>query len=115
MVSVSNQKNADKFKLKHTLNRIVEVQARAFKILPYNRHHRKYIFLLPQGRDIDAIARAPLWALGLNYRHGTGHGIGMFLHVHEGPGRINIGYRATKYEEPLYANMIFSIGRRRYE
>lgn len=36
------------------------------------------------GREIDAIARRPLWEVGLQYRHGTGHGIGMFLSVHEG-------------------------------
>jgi Xaa-Pro aminopeptidase len=34
---------------------------------------------------LDAIARAPLWAAGIDYRHGTGHGIGYFLGVHEGP------------------------------
>ena len=36
------------------------------------------------GRDLDAFARAPLWDVGLVYRHGTGHGIGMYLSVHEG-------------------------------
>ena len=39
---------------------------------------------IPAGREIDAIARRPLWEVGLQYRHGTGHGIGMFLSVHEG-------------------------------
>jgi Xaa-Pro aminopeptidase len=34
---------------------------------------------------LDAIARAPIWAAGIDYRHGTGHGIGYFLGVHEGP------------------------------
>ncbi len=41
------------------------------------------------GRDIDAIARAPLWQAGLDYNHGTGHGVGVFLCVHEGPQRIS--------------------------
>lgn len=41
------------------------------------------------GREIDAFARAPLWDVGLVYRHGTGHGIGMFLSVHEGPVYIS--------------------------
>ena len=36
------------------------------------------------GRDIDVMARVPLWRAGLDYRHGTGHGIGAFLSVHEG-------------------------------
>jgi Xaa-Pro aminopeptidase len=38
---------------------------------------------------IDAIARAPLWAQGLDYGHGTGHGVGYFLNVHEGPQSIS--------------------------
>jgi Xaa-Pro aminopeptidase len=41
---------------------------------------------------LDAIARAPLWAAGLDYGHGTGHGVGYFLNVHEGPQSIS---RAT--------------------
>ena len=41
------------------------------------------------GRDIDALARAPLWRVGLDYDHGTGHGVGSFLSVHEGPQRIS--------------------------
>jgi Xaa-Pro aminopeptidase len=38
---------------------------------------------------LDAIARAPLWAHGLDYGHGTGHGVGYFLNVHEGPQSIS--------------------------
>jgi len=38
---------------------------------------------------LDAIARAPLWAEGLEYGHGTGHGVGYFLNVHEGPQSIS--------------------------
>ncbi len=38
---------------------------------------------------LDAIARAPLWAHGLDYGHGTGHGVGYFLNVHEGPQTIS--------------------------
>lgn len=44
-----------------------------------------------QGCNLDILAREPLWNLGLNYNHGTGHGVGYFLNVHEGP--INIHYR----------------------
>lgn len=40
------------------------------------------------GAQIDAIARRPLWEAGLDYDHGTGHGVGSFLAVHEGPQRI---------------------------
>jgi Xaa-Pro aminopeptidase len=38
---------------------------------------------------LDAIARAPLWQQGLDYGHGTGHGVGYFLNVHEGPQSIS--------------------------
>ncbi|WP_018997775.1 aminopeptidase P family protein [Hirschia maritima] len=41
------------------------------------------------GSAIDAIARQPMWALGLDYEHGTGHGVGSYLGVHEGPQRIS--------------------------
>jgi Xaa-Pro aminopeptidase len=37
------------------------------------------------GVALDALARAPIWAQGLDYRHGTGHGVGAYLNVHEGP------------------------------
>ncbi len=40
------------------------------------------------GPQLDALARAPLWAAGLDYGHGTGHGVGYFLNVHEGPHGI---------------------------
>ncbi|CAG0898237.1 unnamed protein product [Cyprideis torosa] len=41
--------------------------------------------ILPKGNRLDTIARKPLWQAGLDYEHGTGHGIGSFLNVHEGP------------------------------
>jgi Xaa-Pro aminopeptidase len=41
------------------------------------------------GYQIDAITRKPLWEHGLNYGHGTGHGVGYFLNVHEGPQVFN--------------------------
>ena len=40
------------------------------------------------GMALDAVARRPLWEIGLDYDHGTGHGVGSFLAVHEGPQRI---------------------------
>ena len=40
------------------------------------------------GSQLDALARAALWAYGLDYEHGTGHGVGSYLGVHEGPQRI---------------------------
>lgn len=40
------------------------------------------------GREIDAVARRALWDVGLDYRHGTGHGIGAYLSVHEGRFKV---------------------------
>lgn len=44
------------------------------------------------GGDMDILARKNLWAAGLNYGHGTGHGVGSFLNVHEGPVGVSRGY-----------------------
>jgi Xaa-Pro aminopeptidase len=41
------------------------------------------------GRDLDPLARAALWRAGYDYDHGTGHGVGVYLNVHEGPARIS--------------------------
>ena len=41
------------------------------------------------GSQLDALARAPLWDAGLDFDHGTGHGVGSYLSVHEGPHRIS--------------------------
>ena len=41
------------------------------------------------GLALDTLARVPLWNMGLNYRHGTGHGVGAALNVHEGPQSIS--------------------------
>jgi Xaa-Pro aminopeptidase len=41
------------------------------------------------GAQLDSFARAPLWGVGLDFDHGTGHGVGSYLSVHEGPARIS--------------------------
>jgi Xaa-Pro aminopeptidase len=41
------------------------------------------------GSQLDSFARQPLWEMGLDYDHGTGHGVGSYLGVHEGPQRIS--------------------------
>ena len=53
------------------------------------------------GTQLDAIARSPLWHEGLNFLHGTGHGVGAYLNVHEGPHQIRMEYRPA----PLHAGM----------
>ncbi|MDA0674941.1 MAG: aminopeptidase P family protein [Proteobacteria bacterium] len=56
------------------------------------------------GGQLDGMARRPLWDAGLDYDHGTGHGVGSYLNVHEGPQRIARGVDAI----PLKAGMIVS-------
>ena len=57
---------------------------------------------------LDAIARAPIWAEGVNYGHGTGHGVGYFLNVHEGPQVIAYQAAATP-QTAMQPGMITSI------
>lgn len=55
------------------------------------------------GYQLDLLARLPLWSSGLDYRHGTGHGVGSFLNVHEGPH--GIGFRQRVPEVPFDEGM----------
>ena len=55
------------------------------------------------GKQLDAIARAPLWAAGLDFAHGTGHGVGHVLSVHEGPASIS-----KRGDVALEAGMVLS-------
>jgi Xaa-Pro aminopeptidase len=62
-----------------------------------------------RGFQLDTLARQYLWAAGVDYAHGTGHGVGSFLAVHEGPQRIGTatgGQAGT--DEPLAAGMFLS-------
>jgi Xaa-Pro aminopeptidase len=62
-----------------------------------------------RGSQLDSFARRPLWEAGLDYAHGTGHGVGSFLAVHEGPQRIApVGSSQSGGDEPLVAGMILS-------
>ncbi|WRT63566.1 uncharacterized protein IL334_000471 [Kwoniella shivajii] len=65
--------------------------------------------IFPQGTTgyiLDVLARRALWSDGLDYRHGTSHGIGSFLNVHEGPQ--GVGQRPAYNEVPLVEGMIIS-------
>jgi Xaa-Pro aminopeptidase len=53
------------------------------------------------GSNLDIIARIPLWNAGMDYKHGTGHGIGFFLNVHEGPHRIAMVPNTVKLEKGM--------------
>ena len=61
------------------------------------------------GENLDMVARQPLWEAGLDYNHGTGHGIGFVLNVHEMPTRINWKGRTGYGENEIFkAGMIVS-------
>lgn len=65
--------------------------------------------VFPEGSNgymLDTLARQHLWRNGLDYRHGTGHGIGAYLNVHEGP--VGIGFRQGYREAPLAPGHIIS-------
>jgi Xaa-Pro aminopeptidase len=65
------------------------------------------------GYKLDILARMALWKDGLDYRHGTGHGVGHFLNVHEGPH--GIGMRPSADKHPLKPGMIVTNGKFLYE
>jgi Xaa-Pro aminopeptidase len=58
------------------------------------------------GVHIDAFARSALWKDGLDYEHGTGHGVGSFLNVHEGPEGIS--KQARVYTAGIQPGMVLS-------
>ena len=58
------------------------------------------------GSRLDALARMPLWSAGLDYNHGTGHGVGQYLNVHEGPQ--GIGFRKRENEAGFVIGMTTS-------
>ncbi|HYW17483.1 MAG TPA: aminopeptidase P family protein [Allosphingosinicella sp.] len=62
-----------------------------------------------RGGQLDSFARQYLWEAGLDYAHGTGHGVGAYLAVHEGPQRISpAGSGQAGGDEPLRAGMFLS-------
>lgn len=69
------------------------------------------------GTQLDATARLPLWQEGMNYLHGTGHGVGAYLNVHEGPHQVRMQWRPAPFhagmtvtDEPgLYIEGLFGI------
>lgn len=54
------------------------------------------------GTQLDAVARMDMWSEGMNFMHGTGHGVGAYLNVHEGPHQIRMEYRPA----PLVPGMV---------
>ena len=64
---------------------------------------------LTPGLSLDILARLPLYERGLDYRHGTGHGVGSCLNVHEGPAGIS---KRASAMVPLKRGMIITNGER---
>lgn len=60
------------------------------------------------GRSLDILARQPLWNQGLDFKHGTGHGIGYMLNVHEGPQSVHSRYVPGGLEAVLEEGMVLS-------
>ena len=85
------------------LGPVTEEQKRVYTLV-LKGHIQLELLKFPKGASgtqLDALARKDLWAAGLNYLHGTGHGVGSYLNVHEGPHQIRMEYRG----EPLKAGM----------
>lgn len=60
------------------------------------------------GQNLDVLAREPMWEEGLDYNHGTGHGVGFILGVHEGPQRIHWRISENTQSIPLEEGMVIS-------
>lgn len=60
------------------------------------------------GENLDIYARAPLWEQGLDFNHGTGHGVGFVLGVHEGPERVHWRVTGKKEHVVIEEGMLFS-------
>jgi Xaa-Pro aminopeptidase len=60
------------------------------------------------GVQLDVLARGPLWQNQMNYGHGTGHGVGFFLNVHEGPAGILTNPKTPSGQRKLEAGMVLS-------
>jgi Xaa-Pro aminopeptidase len=58
-----------------------------------------------KGSQLDTLARLSLWEVGKNYGHGTGHGVGSYLCVHEGPQRIDPVFGDTPLEEGMFLSI----------
>lgn len=92
------------------LGELTEKERRAFT-LALKGHLRLGAVKFPEGacgQNLDAVARAPLWEQGFDYNHGTGHGVGCLLSVHEGPQGIRFKLDQDSSFVPLKEGMIVS-------
>ncbi len=89
------------------LGELTEVEQKAFTIVLAG-HLELLRAVFPKGvcgSTLDGIARRPLWQYGMDFNHGTGHGVGFLLNVHEGPQRISC---RTSNDAPFEEGMITS-------
>lgn len=85
------------------LGPLTEEQRRVYTLV-LKGHIQLQLLRFPEGASgtqLDAVARKDLWKAGYNYLHGTGHGVGSYLNVHEGPHQIRMEWRPAK----LHAGM----------
>lgn len=85
------------------LGPLTEEQRRVYTLV-LKGHIQLQLLRFPEGASgtqLDAVARKDLWKAGYNYLHGTGHGVGSYLSVHEGPHQIRMEWRPTR----LHAGM----------
>jgi len=85
------------------LGQLTEEQKRIYTLV-LKGHIQLELCKFPRGAtgtQIDALARKDMWCEGMNYLHGTGHGVGSYLNVHEGPHQIRMEYKPA----PLIENM----------
>lgn len=86
------------------LGPLTEEQKRVYTLV-LKGHIRLQMLKFPagaSGTQLDAVARMAMWGEGMNFMHGTGHGVGSFLCVHEGPHQIRMEYRPA----PLVPGMV---------
>jgi len=85
------------------LGPLTEEQKRVYTLV-LKGHIQLEMCVFPRGASgtqLDALARKDLWKYGLNYMHGTGHGVGAYLNVHEGPHQIRMEYRPAPIVEGM--------------
>ena len=85
------------------LGPLTEEQRRVYTLV-LKGHIQLQLLRFPEGvsgTQLDAVARKDLWKAGYNYLHGTGHGVGSYLSVHEGPHQIRMEWRPAR----LHAGM----------
>ena len=81
------------------LGRVTEEQRHIYTLV-LKGHIQLAMLCFPDGASgtqLDALARKDMWAEGMNFLHGTGHGVGSYLCVHEGPQQIRMEYRPAKF------------------